>query len=132
MKMALKVALKPKERLVIGESVITNGPTRTQLLIEGKMPVLREKDIMQPAKARTPCEQLYLAVQTMYLATDGSDAYEIYIELVTDLKTVVPSLTPILDRIDKQLLTGSLYKALKETKCLIAKEEELTQNARGN
>ena len=41
--MALKVELKPHERIVIGACVITNTEQRTKLLIEGeKIPILRE------------------------------------------------------------------------------------------
>ena len=44
--MALKVELKPHERIIIGSCVITNVDQRARLLIEGEnTPVLREKDI---------------------------------------------------------------------------------------
>ena len=33
--MALKVELKPGERILIGESVITNGDQRTRFLVDG-------------------------------------------------------------------------------------------------
>jgi len=39
--MALKVELKANERILIGESVITNCNQRTWLLIEGASPILR-------------------------------------------------------------------------------------------
>ena len=44
--MSLKVELKPGERIIIGESVITNADQRTRLLIDGHAPILREKDIL--------------------------------------------------------------------------------------
>ena len=46
--MALKVELKPGERIILGECVVTNGDQRTRLLIEGDAPILREKDILTP------------------------------------------------------------------------------------
>jgi hypothetical protein len=50
--MALKVELKPHERIIIGACVITNTDQRTKLLIEGeKIPILREKDILTSATA---------------------------------------------------------------------------------
>ena len=53
--MALKVELKPHERIIIGACVITNTDQRTKLLIEGeKIPILREKDILTPTTADTP------------------------------------------------------------------------------
>ena len=42
--MALKVELKPGERILIGESVITNGDQRARFLIDGTAPILRERD----------------------------------------------------------------------------------------
>lgn len=42
--MALKVELKPNERIIIGACVITNTDQRARLLIDGdKIPILREK-----------------------------------------------------------------------------------------
>ena len=64
--MALKVELKPHEQIIIGACVITNTDQRARLLIEGeKIPILREKDIMTPARADTPAKLVYLAVQLM-------------------------------------------------------------------
>ena len=50
----LKIELKPHERIVIGESLITNSDTRISFMVEGKEPILREKDILMPEKADTP------------------------------------------------------------------------------
>jgi flagellar protein FlbT len=44
--MGLKVELKPGERIIIGDYVITNDDQRTRLVIEGEAPILREKDIL--------------------------------------------------------------------------------------
>ncbi|MBN8980363.1 MAG: flagellar biosynthesis repressor FlbT, partial [Rhizobiales bacterium] len=72
--MALKVELKPNERIIIGSCVITNTEQRAKLLIEGeKIPILREKDILTPATADTPAKLLYLAVQLMYISDDPQE-----------------------------------------------------------
>src|SRR4051812_18836013 len=43
--MALKVELKPHERIIIGACVVTNTDQRARLLIDGdRIPILREKD----------------------------------------------------------------------------------------
>ncbi len=65
--MALKVELKPGERIIIGECVVTNVNQRARLLIDGQVPILREKDIMT-AGARTLAKRIYLAIQLMYTA----------------------------------------------------------------
>ena len=60
--MALKVELKPGERFILGDSVITNDDQRTRLFIEGDTPILREKDILRASEADTPCKRVYLLV----------------------------------------------------------------------
>ena len=51
--MALKVELKPNERIIIGACVVTNTDQRARLLIDGdRIPILREKDILTPDTAR--------------------------------------------------------------------------------
>ena len=68
--MALKVELKPGERIILGECLITNSDRRTRLMIEGAMPILRERDILTPKTANTPAKRIYLAVQLMYTSRD--------------------------------------------------------------
>lgn len=128
--MALKIELKPKERIIIGDSVITNdGHNRTKLKIEGDAAILREPDILRPQDAHTPCQKIYLVVQLMYLSKDPSEHHEHFFELVNDVVKAAPSTTSYIERLSNQILTGSYYKALKETKALIAYEKELMQNA---
>ncbi|MHA7777700.1 flagellar biosynthesis repressor FlbT [Roseibium sp. M-1] len=123
--MALKVELKPGERIIIGESVITNDNQRTRLFIEGQAPILREKDILTPATADTPAKRVYLAVQLMYLSTDMEKIQESYFVLVNDIVKAAPSTIPYVTRISNAILTGAFYKALKEARKLIEYEGTL-------
>ena len=127
--MALKVELKPGERILIGESVVTNGDQRTRLLIEGSAPILRQKDIMTPERADTPARRIYLAVQLMYTSRDAQRHHELYFSLVRDIVQAAPSTWPLIEAINNHILTGEMYKALKEIKKLIAYEEELLAHA---
>jgi flagellar protein FlbT len=127
--MALKVELKPGERFILGESVITNDKQRTRLYIEGNAPILREKDIIRPEEADTPCRKIYLVVQMMYLAHSPRDHHELYFKLVSDLMAAAPSMATHLDLINNHILTDSYYKALKEAKAMIAYEGTLLNNA---
>ena len=68
--MALKVELNPFERIIIGQSVVTNSDLRARFLIHGKAPILREKDILTAETANTPVKRLYLCIQMMYLEDD--------------------------------------------------------------
>jgi len=58
--MALRITLKPQEKMILGGAVITNGNSfRCNLIIENKVPILREKDILsegeEPQGHRAVC-----------------------------------------------------------------------------
>ncbi|HEY4199845.1 MAG TPA: flagellar biosynthesis repressor FlbT [Devosiaceae bacterium] len=127
--MSLKVELKPGERLIIGNCIVTNADQRTRLFIDGKAPILREKDILTIETANSPAKRIYLAVQLMYIGEDVEALRQNYFSLVNDIVTAAPSTTLIVDQINNEILTGSLYKALKTAKRLIQYEQELISNA---
>src|SRR5947208_10974276 len=123
---ALKVELKPNERIIIGSCVITNTDQRARLLIDGdNIPILREKDILTPATADTPAKLVYLAVQLMYISPDPQVNHPTYFSLVRDIVTAAPSAWPIIEDINNHILNGSLYQALKEARRLVAYEKQL-------
>jgi flagellar protein FlbT len=127
--MGLKVELKPGERIIVGESVITNDDQRTRLVIEGEAPILREKDILTVEAADTPCKKIYLVVQLMYLSRDPAPHHDLYFQLMREVLAAAPSTRPYFDNINNNILTGMLYKALKETQRLLEYEKELFQHA---
>ena len=127
--MALKVELKPGERILIGECVVTNDDQRTRLLIKGGAPVLREKDIMTSQLADTPAKRIYLAVQLMYTSRDSRVHHDVYFALMRDIVRAAPSTWPHIESINNHILRGELYKALKQSRKLIDYEEELFRNA---
>lgn len=127
--MGLKVELKPGERVIIGDSVVTNDDQRTRLIIEGDAPILREKDILTVEEADTPCKKIYLVVQLMYLSKDAAAHHEMYFSMVREVLAAAPSTLPHFDRINNNILTGMLYKALKEAQRLLEYEKELIEHA---
>ena len=122
--MALKVELKPFERIVIGESVITNSDTRTTFLIDGDAPILREKDILMPEAADTPIKRLYVCVQMMYLEKNIGKYQEKYLNLLQELLLAEPGCRKPMEVASKLILSGSLYGSLKEIRKLMKQEEE--------
>jgi flagellar biosynthesis repressor protein FlbT len=129
--MALKVELKPHERIIIGSCVITNTDQRARLLIDGeRIPILREKDILTPEVADTPAKLVYLAVQLMYISPEPELSHGTYFSLLRDLVTAAPSMWPIIEGININILNGNLYQALKEAKKLVAYEKKLLDQAR--
>jgi flagellar protein FlbT len=126
----LKVELKPGERIILGECVVTNGDQRTRLLIQGAVPLLRERDIMTPDRADTPAKRIYLAVQLMYTSREARAHHDVYFALIRDIVQAAPSTWPYIENINNHILTGMMYKALREAKKLIAYEQELIDDAR--
>ncbi len=105
---------------------------RTRLIIEGDTPILREKDILTAETANSPAKRIYLAVQLMYLSKNATPHHETYFALMRDILQAAPSTWRYIESINNHILTGELYKALKDAKKLIAYEEELLQNASRN
>lgn len=128
--MSLKVELKPGERILIGDCVITNGDQRTRFLVDGMAPILREKDIMTAERANTPARRIYLAIQLMYISHDPTSHHDLYFTLMRELVQAAPSAWKHIANINNQILTGDLYKALKSAKKLIDYEQELLENAK--
>jgi flagellar biosynthesis repressor protein FlbT len=123
--MPLRVELKPFERIVIGESVIINSGARTSFLIDGEAPILRERDTVTAETANTPARRLYLCVQTMYLKNDVPRYREAYLGFVNELRQTLPAARDLIDAVEQQVSAGALYKALKEIRKLIKREEEM-------
>jgi flagellar biosynthesis repressor protein FlbT len=122
--MALKVELKPNERIIIGACVVTNTDQRARLLIDGdRIPILREKDILTPETANTPAK-------LVYLSPDPMAHHPTYFSLVRDILSTMPSAWPFIEGINNQILNGDLYHALKESKKLIGHEAKLLESAR--
>jgi flagellar protein FlbT len=124
----LKIELKPNERVILGDCVVTNADQRARLVIEGDAPILREKDIMTLARADSPAKRIYLAVQLMYTSQRAEEHHALYLRLVRYILRAAPSTRPI-ESINNRILTAEFYKALKETRKLIAYEKELLDHA---
>ena len=120
--MPLKIELKPNERIVIGDCAVTNAGQRTRLVIEGDVPILREKDIMPLGRADTPAKRIYLVVQLMYTSKRAQEHEALYRKLTREMLRALPGARPFIDAIKNRILTGDLYKALKEARKLISYE----------
>jgi flagellar protein FlbT len=123
--MALKVELKPGEKIIIGTVAIRNGDSRARLFIEGQAPILREKDILSTESANSPARLIYFAVQLMYVEDSIEKHHELYFQCVQDFVKAAPSATPIIMEINNRILSGDFYKALKAAKELLAYEQML-------
>ena len=128
--MALVIDLKPGEKILIGDAVITNDSQRTRLHIAGDTPIMREKDIMMESDAfKTPCSRIYFIVQCMYMARSPKEYQDKYFEQAKLIQEAAPSCTPLLVQISEEIMKDRYYRALKLSKKLIEHEQELLGNA---
>lgn len=124
--MALVIDLKPSEKIIIGNALVTNDDARARLHIEGDAPILREKDILLEKDVNTPCKRIYFAIQLMYLSPEPHKLHETYFALVKEIQEAAPSTSIFFMKINDFIMEGQLYKAMKEAKVLIEHEKELT------
>jgi flagellar protein FlbT len=129
--MALKIVLKPNEKLIIGGAVIVNGPAKSSFIIESDVPVLREKDILSMQMTDSPCKRIYFAIQLMYVDEKNMpEHHKTFWELVSDVSRAAPSRKPLLKEISENILNYKYYQALKLTRKLIEYEQEVINRVR--
>jgi flagellar protein FlbT len=121
--MPLRFELAVGERLYVGSGVITNGRTRSTFILEGNLPVLKEKDVIPTGDAATPLERLYVHVQESYLH-ENPIAPAAYKKLAVQVAAESPEIYRDLTEIDALITTGNLYRALKMLRVLIRASEQ--------
>lgn len=124
--MALKISLRPHERIVIAGAVIANGEKRSELVVENQVPILREKDLLREVEADTPCKRIYYVIQLMYFDEENlKNHHENYWELVKAVLAAAPSMTVYMDRISECLIGNRYYQALRIAREMIEYEKEV-------
>lgn len=125
--MALKLSLKPGEKFVVNGAVISNGDRRSSLVIQNKVSILREKDILKEEDATTPVRRIYFPIMLCYLDPDNRGKYiEEFMLRMTEFLSVIED-TEARGRcveISTLVMNQSYYQALMLTRKLLAFEEE--------
>ena len=132
--MALKLTLKPNEKMIVGGAVVTNANCKnTHLVIENNVPVLRQKDILSEKDAKSFCTRIYFLIQLMYIDEENLSIHQnAYWNLVHELLDAVPGLTGHINQINESILGNRYYQALKLANQLIEYEQEVLENADTN
>lgn len=128
--MPLRLTLKPHEKIFLGGAVVVNGDNRAELTLLNDVAVLRQADILTEATADTPCKQIYLLVQLMYM--DGAHLADYHAKFWLLAQSVIermPVAAQLIGDIGGEVAQGRYYRALKLGKRLIATEKEWMQNA---
>ena len=124
--MALKLTLKPGERMIIGGAVVANGPNKTELSIENNVTLLREKDIMGEADADTVAKQIYFTIQLMYIDQENLvHHHNTYWNHVQQTVKAAPTTVGLIDQISEKIVSSKYYQALKLARQLIEYEKEI-------
>ena len=112
--------------MIIGGAVIKNGDSKAEIFIENKVLLLREKDILSEADARTVAQKIYFTVQLMYIDQENLiDHHNTYWNYVKELTKAAPSTISIIDQISEKIVGNHYYQALKLARKLIDYEKEI-------
>ncbi|MBW7836349.1 MAG: flagellar biosynthesis repressor FlbT [Sphingomonadales bacterium] len=125
--MALKISLKPGEKFVVNGAVIANGERRASVVIQNKVSILREKDILQADEVDTPVKRIYFPVMLMYLDNGANKKYhEEFVLRMSELMSALtdPQALALCVEISADVISGNYYRALMACKKLIPFEEE--------
>ena len=129
--MALKLSLRPGERLVVNGAVLQNGDRRGVILLQNKASVLREKDIMQEDEANSPARRIYFAAMMMYLDEPGAGRFhdEFILRLQEFMSAIRnPEILAECVNASRQVLAREYYKALMVCRKLIEYEDVRLKN----
>lgn len=129
--MALRIALKDGERIVVNGAVL-RSVGRTELRVESQAALLRGREIMTPDEATTPARQLYFHTMMAYIDPDGREGHERAV--VDSLGTVARLLpSPPASGIAMSYAANAagmhFYRALADCRKLIALESEALASA---
>ena len=125
--MALKLTLKPGEKVIINGAVLANAGSKTTLSIENSAVILREKDILTERNANSPAKRIYYCLQLAYLDDEHEREYlEKANLLVREFIEAVPTaeVKEILGSVGTEVSDRNYFKAMKQMKKLIAFEEK--------
>jgi flagellar protein FlbT len=124
--MALKLSLKPDEKLIINGAVIANADRRTTLIVHNKASILREKDIMKEEDVDSPAKRIYFPVMLMYMDGFSAKYYDEFAVRMAEFMSAIKTPEAIAScvNISKDVMEHNYYKALINCKKLIKFESE--------
>lgn len=125
--MALKLSLKPGEKFVVNGAVIANGDRRASLVVQNKVSILRERDIIKEEEIDTPVKRIYFPIMLCYLDPSGQDKYrQEFVLRMGEFMAAIgdPETKSLCVAVSAEMMRNNHYKALMLCKKLFAFEEE--------
>jgi flagellar biosynthesis repressor protein FlbT len=132
--MALKLTLKPDERIIVNGCAMRNSSRRHVLTIESQADVIRGQDLLDPEGAATPVRRVYFLIQTALTRTDLRD------DLLTPIQKQLAVLATVFGGSNVALIfeaanfvsIGDYYKALRSLRPVMRHEEEVFQRLKAS
>lgn len=131
MKHALKISLKPNEKIYINGAVL-RVDRKVSLELMNDVQFLLETHVLQADEASTPLRQLYFIVQIMLMNPDSAEqalgmfrkSLPLLLANFTDER-----IKSALKNIDRQVSEGHVYEALKAIRALYPIEQAILGSA---
>lgn len=113
--MALKISLKPQEKIVVNGAVIANGDRTAHLHFLNDARLLREKDIMVEENVKSDEDFLYFLTQLIYIDPEHTERYRLQLGKIGEMiKGANPDHGETVDGILAKLDDGHIYEAMRD------------------
>ncbi|SFP65582.1 flagellar biosynthesis repressor FlbT [Tranquillimonas alkanivorans] len=125
--MALKLTLKPNERIIVNGCAIRNADRRQVLTIESRADVVRGHDLLEPDGEATPVRKAYFLIQTALIRADVREKIVPIIQTqLADLATCFgPETMGHVFEAANFVSMGDYYKAMRSLRPVMKREEEV-------
>lgn len=125
--MALKLTLKPDERIIVNGCAMRNSSRRHVLTIESKADVIRGQDLLDAEAVATPVKRVYFLIQTALTRTDLRE------DLLTPIQKQLAVLATVfagdngahIFEAAHFVSIGDFYKALRALRPVMKREDEI-------
>ena len=113
--MALKISLKPQEKIVVNGAVIANGDRTSHLHFLNDARLLREKDIMVEEAVKTDEDYFYFLIQLIYIDPEHAKRYRLQLgKIAKMIAGAHPDREEIVESILFTLDAGHIYEAMRD------------------
>lgn len=131
--MALRLTLKPNERIIVNGCILRNGPRRHVLEVENRADVLRGEEMLDAETARTPARRLAYHIQIALVSAAHREDFLPRIQSgLTELTKALPRFATTLTQVDVLVAQGSYYAAFRTLSEVITYEDRLFAQIEGD
>lgn len=124
--MALRLTLKPDERVIVNGCILKNGPRRHVLEVENRADVLRGDEMLDADSATTPARRIAFQIQIGLVSPGHRNALLPQIEAaLRDLAHALPRQQAQIGLAETALSEGNYYAAFRALTPVFPLEDQL-------